>query len=81
MKTATPKAESGENNAFSLGKHCFYREKTSDLSRENLHDAGENIHFTPLKPTFSNQKKSLAPCSSFSFASKKNLMCHQIVPI
>ena len=43
LETTAPKPESGENNAFSLGKQCFYRGKTSDLSRENLH-AAEGKH-------------------------------------
>lgn len=57
MKTAAPKPESGENNAFSLGKQCFYRGKTSDLSRENLHAAeGKHTLYPAQTDVFPSKK-------------------------
>ena len=43
-ETKASKSENGENIAFSLAKHCFFRGKTYILPRENMQsDVGKPV--------------------------------------
>lgn len=48
-KAEVSKPESGENSAFSLGKQCFFREKTYNLTRGNKQSDGGKPTFCPAQ--------------------------------